>query len=276
MQGPARPSASAQKPGHVRPSPIAAISHAPIDSWADISHSSVIADEHNMGFCTGAPQQDIADERDRGRPSSALADKRDFAEVAGAPQQGRSVRFEQEEGSGRELSSDDESRGGDTTASSTDNDIANGDLTAVAARRKEKAQPKRKVVGEVHHPKPSAYKNTKAEVGNVALMISNWGERSENQNLVLKTESARSSSYGKPGTDPSDIRSDNRRRKYARTAAAACRRQTAVATDWTCSCRQCGGARLLPASCHDRPGCKDPSSHGSAKEQLQRHRNPLL
>ena len=117
MHGPSRPSASAQKPGHVRPSPIAAISHAPVDPWADEhiigfctdAPQQDIADEANIGFCTGTPQQDIADELDIGRPSSALADKRDLAKVAGAPQHGRSFTFEQEEGSGRESSSDDES-----------------------------------------------------------------------------------------------------------------------------------------------------------------------
>ena len=286
------------------------MSHAPVDSWADEhiigfctdAPQQDIADEANIGFCTGAPQQDIADERDMDRPSSALADKRGLAKVvnfeqcpqpniaderdrgaslfglirkvADAPQEGRSVEFAQEEGSGRESSSDNESHEGDTAASSTENDIANGDLTAVAARRKEEAQPKRKVAGEVHHPKPSAYRNTKAEVGNVGLMIGNWGERSK-KNKLSRQGSARSSSYGEPGTDPSDIRRDDRRRDYARTAAAACQRQT-VAADWTCSCRQCGGARLVRALCHDRPGCKVARSHGSVQEQLQRHRNPLL
>ena len=51
-------------------------------------------------------------------------------------------------------------------------------MTAVAPRRTAKAQPKRRVVGEVRHPKTSAKRNTKAEVGNVTLMIGNWGERS--------------------------------------------------------------------------------------------------
>ena len=115
--------------------------------------------------------------------SSVLADERDLAEVADAPQQGRSVRFEQQEGRSRESSSDDESRGGDTAASSTEDDIARGELTAVAARRKERAQPENRVAGDMHPPKPPADRNTKAEVGNVALMIGNWGERSEKQKV---------------------------------------------------------------------------------------------
>ena len=200
MYGPSRNAASEQKQAHARASPTAAISHALGDSWAD-EHDMDRA-EDNLGFCAAAPPQDSANQRDMDRASSALADNRGLAKivqfeqcpqqniadergrgaplfgliskVADAPKEGRSAEFAQEDGSGRESSSDDESHGGETAGSATENDLANGNVTAVAARRKEKAQPKRKVVGKVHHPKPSAYRSTKAEVGNVGLRIGNW------------------------------------------------------------------------------------------------------
>ena len=80
MCSPGRPSASAHKPSHVRPSQMATISHASVDSWADAQEDTDRA-EDNIGFCAGAPQQDIADERDMDSPSWALADKRGFAKV---------------------------------------------------------------------------------------------------------------------------------------------------------------------------------------------------
>ena len=46
------------------------------------------------------------------------------------------------------------------------------------------------MVGEVHPPKPSPYRNTKAEVGNVALMIGNWGERSETNKSSAENRAA--------------------------------------------------------------------------------------
>jgi hypothetical protein len=206
--------------------------------------------EDHIGFCAGAPQQDIADERAMHRPSWALADKRGFAKVvknkqcpqqniaddrgrgaslngliskvADAPQEVRIAEFAQEDGSGGESSSDDESHGGETAGSAIENELANGNVTAVAARRIAKAQPKRRVVGEVRHLTAPAQRNMKAEVGNVALMVGNWGERSDNTKGLCKQRCARSSSYGEPGTDPSAIRSDDRSPDYARTGAIEC------------------------------------------------------
>ena len=56
--------------------------------------------------------------------SSVLVDERDLAGVADALEQERTVRFEPQEVSSRDSSIDAESRGGDTAASSTEDDIA--------------------------------------------------------------------------------------------------------------------------------------------------------
>ena len=81
---------------------------------------------------------------------------------------------------GEDSSTDGESYGGDTVASSSDDDIARGCLTAVATIRKDKAQPGDRIVGDMHPFRPPADRNIKPEVRNVGLMMGNWGERSEN------------------------------------------------------------------------------------------------
>ena len=63
---------------------------------------------------------------------------------------------------------------GDSTA----DDIAQGNFTAVAARRHENAQPKIRVVGDKHVYNTPAPRNSMPEVGNIAMMVGNWGQRS--------------------------------------------------------------------------------------------------
>ena len=170
---------------------------AQCDKWADAEVHDMDKAEANKGFCEQNINITVADH------VSALADNRGFAKnlqfdqcplqniaddsgrcssrrtkfisnVADAPQEGRSAEFAQEDGSGGESPSDDEYHECETAGSATENDFANGHVTAVAARRTAKAQPKRRVVGEVRHLTASARRNMKAEVGNVALMVGNW------------------------------------------------------------------------------------------------------
>ena len=107
---------------------------------------------------------------------------------ADAPQEGRSAELAQEDDN-ETFASDDESYECETVGSATENDLANGQEIAVAARRKANAQPTRRVVGEMRRPTASAQRNKKTEVGNVALMVGNWGERS-NRNGVCKNREA--------------------------------------------------------------------------------------
>ena len=66
----------------------------------------------------------------------------------------------------------------DSVGASTEDDMERGDLTAVAARRQQNAQPKARVVGDLHEYKPPAARNSMPEVGNIAMMVGNWGQRS--------------------------------------------------------------------------------------------------
>ena len=120
---------------------------------------------------------------------SDLGDTRDLDGVADATKEKRMVHFDicppplppqddvQDAGVSDlyddESSTEGESCGGDTAASSTDDDIARGCLTAVAARRKDKAQPEKRVVGDMHPYRQPADRNMMPDVGNVALMIGN-------------------------------------------------------------------------------------------------------
>ena len=70
-------------------------------------------------------------------------------------------------------------RSGDTAGSRTDAEIERGDLSAVAARRTEMAQPKNRVVGDLHPYNEPAHRNKRKDVGNFGLFMGNWGERSE-------------------------------------------------------------------------------------------------
>ena len=64
--------------------------------------------------------------------------------------------------------------GGDIAASLTEDDIA------VADRRFNEAQPETRTVGDLHPYRTPADRSVQPGVGNVALMIGNWGMRREN------------------------------------------------------------------------------------------------
>ena len=70
------------------------------------------------------------------------------------------------------------SHGGDTVASETEDDIANGNLTAVAERHSKRPQPKQTSAGyKRQHNKTPSNHNKKTQVGNIGIMLGNWGER---------------------------------------------------------------------------------------------------
>ena len=74
---------------------------------------------------------------------------------------------------------DDGSVSGDTAGTRTDAEIEGGDLSAVAARRTEMAQPTKRVVGDLHPYNEPAERNKRKDVGNFGLFMGNWGQRSE-------------------------------------------------------------------------------------------------
>ena len=154
-------------------------------------HVSALAD--NRGFAKvvqfdQCPLQNIADDRGRCSPRRTKY----ISNVADAPQAGRSAEFAQEDGSGGESPSDDEYHECETAGSATENDFANGHVTAVATV----------LVGNRGHvtavATASARRNTKTEVGNVVLMVCNWGERSNKKGVCQNREAHDRQVMGSP------------------------------------------------------------------------------
>ena len=95
-----------------------------------------------------------------------------------------------------------------------------GNNSAVEARRFSKAQPENRREGDAHPYQPPADRNVQPGVGNLALMIGNWGMRPE------KTKGSQATHDRQILGSPAMIIvlfEDGRRRGYATTAAAFCR-----------------------------------------------------
>ena len=101
-----------------------------------------------------------------------------------------------EEGDDRDSEQDEpdeneSSFGGDTMGDSSEAEVEAGRGAAVAAKRAHRAQPAVTGMGSTHNGL-SAARNELPEVGNLSLMIGNWGKRSENiQHKILKETAKR-------------------------------------------------------------------------------------